>query len=238
MAPEDAKRLTAIKQRVLTNGIGTREEVFVTVNGEIRYYDLTVEPLLGSTGDVVGITCAATDITSIRIREQQLRAIFEQSLDAIMITDDQGSYLEANPAACELLGLPLSELLGRRIVEFMEPGFDFASAWRSFRKQGQLTGTMRLLHLDGTVRNVDYAAKADFLPGRHLSILRDITERKQVEIALLEERNFISAILEAVNALIVVLDDQGRFVRFNRACEQITGYSLEEVKGKYIWDLF
>jgi PAS domain S-box-containing protein len=238
MAAEDAKRLTAIKQRVLTTGVGTREEVFVTVKEEIRYYDLTVEPLLGSTGDVVGITCAATDITSIRIREQQLRAIFEQSLDAITITDNQGIYLEANPAACQLFGLPLSELLGRRIVEFMEPGFDFASAWRSFRQQGQLTGTMRLLHLDGTVRNVDYAAKADFLPGQHLSILRDITEREQVEIALLEERNFISAILEAVNALIAVLDDQGRFVRFNRACEQITGYSLEEVKGKYIWDLF
>lgn len=87
------------------------------------------------------------------------------------------------------------------------------------------------------------------LPGRHLSILRDITEREQVEIALcesqqqvelalLEEHNFISAILEAVNALIAVLDAQGKFVRFNRACEQITGYSLEEVKGKYLWDLF
>lgn len=179
-----------------------------------------------------------TEIAERQQREQQLRAIFEQSLDAITITDNLGIYQEANPAACKLFGLPLNELLGKRIVDFMEPGFDVEPMWSSFRKQGQLTGTMHLLRLDGTVRHVDYAAKANFLPGRDLSILRDITDRKQAELALLEERNFISAILETVNALIAVLDAQGRFVRFNRACEQITGYSLEEVQGKYIWDLF
>ena len=56
--------------------------------------------------------------------------------------------------------------------------------------------------------------------------------------ALQEERNVVSAILDTVGALVVVLDPEGRIVRFNRACEQTTGYSLEEVRGKRIWDLF
>lgn len=57
---------------------------------------------------------------------------------------------------------------------------------------------------------------------------------KAVEV----ERNFVSAILETAGALVVVLDPQGRIVRFNRACEQITHYSFNELNGRYIWDLF
>jgi PAS domain S-box-containing protein len=66
----------------------------------------------------------------------------------------------------------------------------------------------------------------------------DITELKEAEQALQEERNVVSAILNTVGALVVVLDKQGRIVRFNRACEQTTGYSFEEVEGKQVRDLF
>ena len=60
----------------------------------------------------------------------------------------------------------------------------------------------------------------------------DITELKQTEAALEEERNVASAILDTVGALVVVLDPEGRIVRFNRACEQITGYEFAEVQGR------
>ncbi|MGA8428782.1 MAG: PAS domain S-box protein [Candidatus Sulfotelmatobacter sp.] len=66
----------------------------------------------------------------------------------------------------------------------------------------------------------------------------DITELKRAEEALQEERNVVSAILHTVGALVVVLDPEGRIIRFNRACEQMTGYSFGEVQGKFIWDLF
>ena len=59
----------------------------------------------------------------------------------------------------------------------------------------------------------------------------DITELKRMQDELREERNVVSAIFDTVGALIVVLDRDGRIVRFNRACEQMTGYSLEEAKS-------
>ena len=65
----------------------------------------------------------------------------------------------------------------------------------------------------------------------------DITDLKQTEAALQKERNVVSAILDTVGALVVVLDPAGRIVRFNRACEQVAGYSFTEVQGKFIWDL-
>lgn len=69
LPPEDAERLTEIKRRVLETGTGTREEVRTTT-GDAFYYDLTVEPLRDSAGDVVGLSGAAVDITGRKHVEQ------------------------------------------------------------------------------------------------------------------------------------------------------------------------
>ncbi len=58
-----------------------------------------------------------------------------------------------------------------------------------------------------------------------------------LEQALREERNFAAAVLDTVGALVVVLDREGRIVRFSHACERATGYAAGEVLGKPIWDL-
>ncbi len=65
---------------------------------------------------------------------------------------------------------------------------------------------------------------------------KEIQERATVEMALEQERNFVSAVLDTAGALVVVFDQQGGIVRFNKACEQTTGYTFEEVKGSKIWD--
>ncbi|MFE1744943.1 PAS domain S-box protein [Coleofasciculus sp. H7-2] len=231
LSPEDAQRLAAIKRRVLTTGIGTRKQTFITVNGEIRHYDLTVEPLRNPTGEVVGITGSAMDITDIRSREEQLRAIFESALEVILITDDEGTYVEGNPAACQLLGLQLSELLGKRIADFMEPSFDFKQAWHNFQKQGQATGELRLLHPDGTVREVEYAAKANFLPGRHLSVLRDITVRKQAEAALRESEARFRMMADSAPVMIWMSDHDALCTFFNQTWLNFTGRTLEQEIG-------
>lgn len=67
---------------------------------------------------------------------------------------------------------------------------------------------------------------------------RTLIKRQQTTARLVAERNFMSAILETAGALVVVLDPLGRIVRFNRACEQTTHYSFEEVKGQHFWDIF
>ena len=59
-----------------------------------------------------------------------------------------------------------------------------------------------------------------------------------IEFADQRERAFAAAILDTLAALVVVLDTQGRILRFNQACERLTGYSADEVRGRYLWDLF
>lgn len=196
---EDAQRLAAIKRYVMTTGVGIGEQTLMRLNGEAGYYYLNVEPLQNSVGEVVGISGAAMKLDQQHLREQQLQAIFEEAIEAIAIADDRGYYVEVNPAAGQLFGLPASELVGKRITEFMDREFDFETAWRNFQGQGQATGELNLVRPDSSVRIVEYAAKASFIPGRHLSILRDITHRKQSQEALQESEERLRLALEAAH---------------------------------------
>ncbi|MBD2775602.1 PAS domain S-box protein [Iningainema tapete] len=64
-----------------------------------------------------------------------------------------------------------------------------------------------------------------------------LAERQRIEAELRLERNFVSAVLNLADALVVVLDFQGRIIRFNHTCEQATGYAFDEVKGRFVWDV-
>ena len=70
------------------------------------------------------------------------------------------------------------------------------------------------------VREMDRAARA----------------RQRVESALSVERHFVSAVLDTVGALVVVFDTAGRIVKFNRACEIISGYTSQDLDGKFAWE--
>lgn len=67
---------------------------------------------------------------------------------------------------------------------------------------------------------------------------QEITQRMSTEEVLRKQRDYTSAVLDIVSALVVVLDNKGRIVSFNRACEKTTGYNFDEVRGKTVWDLF
>src|SRR5277367_302088 len=76
------------------------------------------------------------------------------------------------------------------------------------------------LELNGRIRQMDRAARS----------------RQRVEAALTVERNFVSAVLDTVGALVAVFDTAGRIVRFNRACETASGYDFATLVGRYAWD--
>ena len=63
---------------------------------------------------------------------------------------------------------------------------------------------------------------------------RVLRSRQRVEQALTIERNFVSAVLDTISALVLVLDTDGRVVRFNRASESISGYTFAELAGRVL----
>jgi two-component system sensor histidine kinase VicK len=61
---------------------------------------------------------------------------------------------------------------------------------------------------------------------------RIVRSRQRVERALTVERNFVNIVLDTISALVLVLDVAGRIVRFNRACESITGFQFSDLVGR------
>jgi PAS domain S-box-containing protein len=84
---------------------------------------------------------------------------------------------------------------------------------------------------EGTTGENDGMRHADGLDSR-------MSNRLNSDETLRRERDFVSAVLDIAGALVVVLDRDGRIVRFNRACERTTGYTFDEVQGKLLWNLF
>jgi PAS domain S-box-containing protein len=149
---------------------------------------------------------------SLAASETQFRAVFESSLDAILVADDSGRYIAANAAACELLGTPHDELLQRSIVDFMEPGFDFTSAWREFFTEGRQRGVIRLVRPDGAIREAEFSATREMRTGHHLSMLRDVTDRRRDEAKLRKQTDRLRLLWEAA-ALLLTTDDPNAMIR-------------------------
>ncbi len=151
---------------------------------------------------------------AMRESEAQYRAVFDGALDAMIVTDDEGRFLEANPAACELWGLPRQELVQRKIVEFAEPGFRFEQVIEAIRKTGRFRATHPIFRPDGTVREVEASTTGGIRPGRHFTSLRDLTGHKRMEDQLR-----MSQKMEAVGRLA-----GGIAHDFNNLLAVITGY--------------
>ncbi len=121
------------------------------------------------------------DAAAARESESRYRAIFEHELDGVFILDDDGRFVDVNPAACALTGRTRQDLLGRHADEISGPDTDFSPAWETFHRDGEYAGDWRFRRPDGSIREVELTAKASFLPGRHLAMARDVTDRKWAE---------------------------------------------------------
>lgn len=70
---EEGERTAEIRRRVLETGVGVRHQVEVADGGKKRYFDTTIEPVLDSSGAVIGLTGASMDVTEFREASEQLR---------------------------------------------------------------------------------------------------------------------------------------------------------------------
>ncbi len=161
---------------------------------------------------------------------------------AIMLVYDLGTFniVDANPAACRYYGYSRAQLLAMKITDLNGISMD-PVAWeqRQARQTNDEPYLLKHRLATGELRDVESYSGPIELGGKiyKFSIVHDITRRKQIEDELHRERNFVSAVLDIVGALIVVLDREGRIVRFNRACERLTSYCFAEVKDRHLWDL-
>ncbi len=148
--------------------------------------------------------------------------LLDTLLDAALVTDDNGVFVDANPAACELFGLACDDLLGKRAEDFALPE----------QARGAASDAEFFWHRpDGAVRCLEYRSKAGFLPGLNLIILSDNTERKRAE----EWLNLMSRAIDETSTGVLITDARmpdNPITYVNPAFEAITGYPSHEALGR------
>jgi PAS domain S-box-containing protein len=181
--------------------------------------------------------------------EARYRALVEQIPAVVFMAYLDRGIGEAyvSPQIEKTLGFSQSEWLEDPVRWYQQIHPDDKQRWSVEAAQMFLSGqplrsAYRVFSRDGRVIWFHCEAKMirrdDGRPWFIHGVAFDITELKRTEAALEEERNVASAILDTVGALVVVLDPEGRIVRFNRASERTTGYEFAEVQGRRLGELF
>lgn len=115
--------------------------------------------------------------------DKRFQAIFEASLDGIVITNQDDKIVDINPAGAHLVGLPKKMLLNKTLWEFvMLDSPEQAHALNDqLHRKGTLTGEVEVLLANGEILTVEFSAVADIQPGYDLIVVRDVSERKLEE---------------------------------------------------------
>ena len=162
------------------------------------------------------------------------RAFFTHGLDAVLVMDDTGRLVDANPAACEVLGRTVEQLRALTLMELVpeqERG-EIAQAWTEFLREGQREGAMTIVRLGGELRDLAYRARAHILPHLHVAWNRDITERRRAEVALRQSEARFRTMLERSSDVISVHDVSGVMRYQSASVLPVLGYHPEELVGE------
>lgn len=144
-------------------------------------------------GIVRKVFVIAKDITqqmSLRQEIEQahsrLHALFDRAPNGILLSNDDGYCIDANPAICSLLGYTRSELLDRRFSDVVVVAGEESTQppWSEFLDRRRDRGRITLRRKDGALIVATHTAVADIQPGVHLSVLSDVTEQVRTEAAL------------------------------------------------------
>ncbi len=246
--PDDRARCDEAIQQALRN------EKPYDLEFRVQWPDGTVRVLKANglvTWDPQGrplrMTGTNYDITVLMQAKDQFRVMVEASPSGLLMVDENGTILLVNLQIEQQFGYERAELIGQP-VEMLVPQpmrSHHAGDRAKFFAHSELRAMGKGRDLHGMRKNgQEFPLEIGLNPIRTSEGMRvlasvvDISERKRAEQTLQKERDFINAVLEIAGALVVVLDREGRILRFNRACERTTGYSSEEVMGQRVWDLF
>lgn len=215
---------------VLQSGRADFETLQRTRQGDLRHVHVTAQNV-----DVLGqkiYYCTWRDITDRKRVERALaeqaetyRALLGTTLDGVIETDEDTRICDVNQAFCRMLGYTRMELMGMSMqaVEAVEDAEAIKRHARRIRREGSDRFESRYRTKEGRLIDVDVSVTHLRGRNRFLAFLRDITSRREMEIALRESEARFRSYVDNAPVGVLVADATGRHVDANRAAEEILG---------------
>ena len=252
--PEDRATTEDYARRTLAGEIDSShwEKRYIHAEGHVVWASTSASVVRDTEGHPRYFVVQMQDTTgrkqaeeALRESERRFKTLFEQSVDTQIVHDDEGRILDCNSEACRSLGYTRDELL---LLNARDLASDLLSG-EERREREKAGGTLwqrvvagdpttfgtiqqgELKRKDGTtfpkevrVGGVDYGGRRVIL-----SSIRDITERKEAERRLEESRQRYKSLFEHNPDAVYSFDLEGNFLSANPACEELTGYTAEEL---------
>jgi len=208
--------------------------------------EISSKVLLNGQGKLIGLQGITRDITerkaaqgAIRESEERYKTLFEVALDGILIADvETKRFKHANPALCKMLGYSAKELVEGLSISDIHPKDKLEHTISDFvaqaRGEKSLAQNIPCLRKDGTIIYADINTTVALVDGKkcNIGLFRDNSERKKAETALRESEEKIRMLTASANDAILMMDHEGNISYWNKAAEQMFGYTEEEVIGK------
>lgn len=208
------------------------------------YIEVTSAPLKDAAGKITGAIEVVRDITERKKTEELLRqqsAAMRASMDGMAILNTNGEYIYMNEAHARIYGYANpAQLIGKTWhILYDEEERD------RFEKE-----VLPALYKQGYIRTEAVGRKADgsLFPqevsltliegGGTVCVVRDITERKQAEQAIWEEKERAQVTLHSIGDAVITTDGQGIITYLNPVAEVLTGWTNDEACGRPLLEVF
>ncbi|HQO33517.1 MAG TPA: PAS domain S-box protein [bacterium] len=234
-------------------------EADVPVRGEMRALWIIGKPLYDSGGNIVGAIESIRDITdrkraeeALRNSEQRLSDIFDFLPDPTFVTDMNGKVVAWNRAIEQMTKIRAEDILGKGDYEYALPFYgirrpilidliftphpEVEKQYRYLGRDGDALCSEADVLIQGAARTIWGIAKPLYDSGGSIvgaiESMRDITDRKKAEEALLNSERRLSDIFDFLPDATFVIDTNGTVVAWNRAIEEMTGVKAGDILGK------
>ena len=233
----NGSQLSALKRPVLSTGVGVRKEWSFSFRGETRVHDINIQPLRNDTGEIVGITCASTDITELKRAEERLREyekVVEGLQEMIVVLDRDYRYLITNRAFLKYRGMQREQILGRQVPDVLNKRVfeDVLKAKLDECLQGRIV-IFEMKYTYPRLGERDLLISYFPIEGREgvdriACVLQDITGRKLAEKALRDSETRYRLLFERNPAGMFRSTLEGKLLEANEAFAHMFGYSSRD----------
>jgi PAS domain S-box-containing protein len=209
-------------------------------DGSVGYHSFSATPVFsnhevtGLEGFLIDTTEHKKDLESRSASEGRFRSLFDNSLDAILLTVPTKQIISANRAAQSLLGMTEEEICraGQSVIAVQDEAM--ARAIEDREKMGKWRGILTFRRKDGSTFPVEASSNAFESPdGRVMTtvIFRDITERKRADDEL---RVYSEILTRMADGVILIRAKDGVIVYTNPRLESMFGYGSGELVGRHV----
>ncbi|MFA0961326.1 PAS domain S-box protein [Roseivirga sp. BDSF3-8] len=236
------EHLGDLKSEAIKRGLLSEDREILTRTGHTRWGHQVVKiiRMAGKEHFYVRITDVTDRIRSERMafeNERKYKVLMEEASDGIYISNENGIIIEANTRACELFGMRYEQLIGQRLPNILAPEEPTPAVLDldMLRRKGQLMFERYFMRNDGTVFAAEISAKV-INNAFYQFIIRDITNRKRVEQALIRSESKFRALIDRSFDIVVILDDKYTVQYISSSVERILKVKSFKLMHRNIFD--